>query len=193
MATAATKLMTAEEFFDWSNLPENRDRHCELEEGEIVEMSLPGEQHGVVCGNAVWLLGNYTRTRAKGYVCSNDTGLILERDPDTVRGADIALYDEFRRYQDLKLKYTERLPTLAVEVLSPTDRTGKMLGRISKFLAKGIALVWLLDPDACNVTIFRPGQEPLVLEENEELTGMEVLPDFRCRVGELFVVPGENK
>src|SRR5437870_508945 len=106
MATEATKTMTAEEFFDWMHQPENRDRHCELEEGEIVEMSLPGERHGVVCGNAAWLLGNYTRMRRRGHVCTNDTGLILERDPDTVRGADVALYDEERRYEDLDLKYS---------------------------------------------------------------------------------------
>src|SRR5579859_4269133 len=98
MATAATKTMTAEEFFEWSHQPENRDRLFELEEGEIVEMSLPGERHGVVCGNANGILWSFTRQRKKGYVCSNDTGLILERDPDTVRGADVALYEESKRY-----------------------------------------------------------------------------------------------
>lgn len=51
MATVATKLLTAEEFFDWANLPENRDRRFELEKGEIVEGSLPGERHCAVCGN----------------------------------------------------------------------------------------------------------------------------------------------
>src|SRR5713101_2036034 len=126
MATAATKTMTAEEFFEWSHRPENRDRHFELEEGEIVEMSLPGQRHGVVCGNASWILGNFTRQRKKGFVCTNDTGLILERDPDTVRGADVALYDEAKRYDELNIKYTEGLPLLAVEVLSPNDRPGKM-------------------------------------------------------------------
>jgi hypothetical protein len=30
MATADTKLMTAEEFYDWANRPENRDKYCEL-------------------------------------------------------------------------------------------------------------------------------------------------------------------
>ncbi len=191
MATAATKTMTAEEFFDWSHLPENRDRHFELEEGEIVEMSLPGQRHGVVCGNASWILGSFTRQRKKGFVCTNDTGLILERDPDTVRGADVALYDEAKRYDELNIKYTEGLPLLAVEVLSPNDRPGKMMRRIGQFLAKGVSLVWVLDPEARDVTVFRQGQVPVVLEENEELTGMDVLPDFRCRVAEFFVMPGE--
>jgi Uma2 family endonuclease len=191
MATVATKPMTAEEFFDWSHLPENRDRRVELEQGEIVEMSLPGERHGVVCGNAAWILGSYTRTRRRGYVCSNDTGLLLEHDPDTVRGADVTLYDDQRRYEELQLKYSEKLPKLAVEVMSPNDYLGKMMRRVEQFLERGISLVWLLDPESRNVTVFRPGQQLVVLEESDELTGMNVLPDFRCRVADFFALPGE--
>jgi Uma2 family endonuclease len=193
MASVATKSMTAEEFFEWSHRPENRDRHFELEEGEIVEMSLPGERHGVVCGNASWILGGFTRQRKKGYVCANDTGLILERDPDTVGGADVALYEESKRYDELNIKYNEGLPLLAVEVLSPNDKISKMMRRIEQFLAKGVALVWMLDPDARNVTVFRASQPHFVLEENAELTGMDVLPDFRCKVSDFFVMPGEAK
>ena len=192
MATVATKTMTAEEFFDWVHLPENRDRHFELEQGEIVEMSLPGERHGVVCANSVWILGSYTRQRRKGYVCGNDTGLVLERDPDTVRGADVALYAESRAYQELEPKYSELLPTLAVEVLSPTDRWKKMLRRIGQFLAKGVSMVWLVDPEDRTVTFFRKGQEPVFLEEADELTGMDVLPEFSCRVADFFIMPGET-
>jgi hypothetical protein len=29
--------MTAEEFFDWANSPENSDRHFELERGEVID------------------------------------------------------------------------------------------------------------------------------------------------------------
>src|SRR5437867_13278327 len=109
MASVATKTMTAEEFFEWSHRPENRDRNFELEEGEIVEMSLPGERHGVVCGNATGILWNYTRQIKKGYVCPNDTGLIVEREPDTVRGPDVGLVLENRKNEELKIKYPDRV------------------------------------------------------------------------------------
>jgi Uma2 family endonuclease len=143
----------------------------------------------VVFGNSVWILGSYTRQRRRGYVCSNDTGLVLEREPDTVRGADVALYLESRAYEDLKIKYSESLPTLAVEVLSLTDRWKKMLRRIGQFLARGVAMVWLVDPEDRTVTVFRKGQEPIFLEETDELTGLDVLPDFRCSVADFFVIP----
>jgi Uma2 family endonuclease len=192
MASVLSKLMTAEEFYDWVHRPENRDKHFELEEGEVVEVSRPGERHGVVCGNGVWLLGNYTRQRKKGYVCSNDTGLILERGPDTVRGPDISLYVESRKFDQLEVKYSERLPSLIVDVLSPNDRRGKMLKRMKKFLERGVAMAWLLDPEEQTVTIFLPNQTPIVLEGDEEVCGQGVLPEFRCKVSDFFVMPGET-
>lgn len=50
----------------------------------------------------------FQRERKRGHVCTNDTGLIVERDPDTVRGADVTLYDEVRRYDELNVKYSDR-------------------------------------------------------------------------------------
>ena len=106
-AISVRQRMNAEEFFDWCNRPENRDRHFELERGEVLEMSLPGERHGFVCLNVGRILGNYAYQRRKGYACGNDTGLILERNPDTVRGPDVVFYDQVRRYDDLKAGYSD--------------------------------------------------------------------------------------
>jgi Uma2 family endonuclease len=191
MASVLTKLMTAEEFFDFVNLPKNRDRHFELEEGEVVEVSRPGDRHGAVCGNATGLLWNYARQRKKGYVTTNDTGIVLERDPDTVRGADVALYGETIKYKELEIKYTKRMPKVIVEVLSPNDRQGRMQKRINQFLEKGVAMAWLLDPDAETLTIFLPNKQPILLENHEEVGGLKLLPDFTCKVSDFFVMPGE--
>jgi Uma2 family endonuclease len=191
MATVQTRLMTAEEFYEWVNRPENRDRHWDLVRGEVVAMSKPGKRHGLVCGNVAWILGSYVRQRRRGYVCTNDTGLIVERSPDTVRGPDVLLFEDAQRFADVDVKFCESPPLLAVEVLSPNDTAGKVMERITDQLRFGTKLVWLLDPDAPNVTVFRPGKEPYALKENQELGGDEVLPNFSCRVSEFFSVPGE--
>jgi Uma2 family endonuclease len=191
MASVLTKLLTADEFYDFVNEPRNRDRHFELEAGKVVKVSRPGEKHCVVCSNGVWLLGNYTRHRKKGYVCSHDMGLVLARDPDTVRGPDISLYLEARKFKDLARKWPKRLPKLIVEVLSPNDRMGRMLKRIAKFLQKGVAMAWLIDPEDETLTIFMPNKEPVVLERDEDVSGLKLLPDFRCKVADFFVMPGE--
>src|SRR5437899_9213088 len=105
-STIATppKLMTAEEFYDWANRPENENKWFELVRGEVIELPPPTLPHGVVAGNAVWILNGYVRQRRKGYVASNDSGVILERDPDTVRGPDVALYEGARSFDELPRK-----------------------------------------------------------------------------------------
>jgi Uma2 family endonuclease len=183
--------MTAAEFFDWVQRPENQGKHFELVRGEVVEMSRPGERHCLICGNVTGLLYNYLRQRGRGRVLPNDTGIILEREPDTVRGPDVVFFDDVRPYDQLNPKFAEGLPALAVEVLSPNDRIGKVTRRITELLHSGIRLVWLIDPDARDVTVYRMGREPQVFEDNQELTGEEVLADFRCRVADLFFVAGE--
>jgi Uma2 family endonuclease len=192
MATVTTQRMTAEEFFEWCHRPENRDRHFELERGEVVEMGRPGERHGVVCSNVNWVLAMYVRQRGKGYVCSNDAGIIWERDPDSVRGPDVVLYEGARRFDQLNPKYTDQLPPLVVEVVSPGDRWSKVTRRITQFLKRGVSLVWLVDPEDRTVTIFRADQLPQVVEENEEITGDPAFPDLRCRVADFFFMPGEQ-
>ena len=77
------KLMTAEEFGDWIHQPENTNKWWELVRGEVIELPPPTKPHGVLTANTTRMLGNYTFQRRKGYITSNDTGVILEREPDT--------------------------------------------------------------------------------------------------------------
>jgi Uma2 family endonuclease len=183
--------MTAEEFFEWVHRPENDGKEYELERGSVVEVPRPDRRHGFVCANLAWVLGGYVRQRRQGYACGNGTGVIWERNPDTVLGPDVILYAEKRRFADLSRGFAERVPLLAVEVLSPNDRLGKVNLRIQRFLDWGVRLVWLVDPEDCAVTVYRPDRAHQVFQADQELTGGELLPDFRCRVADLFYLPGE--
>lgn len=184
--TPSTELMTADQFFDWVHRPENADRHFELERGRLVELSRPGERHGLVCLKAGFVLESYVRRQRRGYACGNGTGVIWEYTPDVVRGPDLIYYDENRRYCDLEPRYSDEVPTLVVEVLSPNDRPTPVLRRITQFLRWGVRLVWVIDPEDKTVSIYRSGHEPEVLDATQDLTGDGVLPDFRCPVAEFF-------
>jgi Uma2 family endonuclease len=191
MATVAAKLLTAEQFYEWSHRPENRDKNCELERGEIVEVSRPGIAHGFVCANVSGILRDYAKARKKGYVCSNDSGVIVERDPDTVRGPDVLFFDEVVTLEQLVRKYASKPPLLAVEVLSPNDTTGKLMRRVREQMRFGTKVVWVLDPDARNIIVYQSGLEDAIFEEKDELIGGDVLPEFRCQVAEFFASPGQ--
>jgi len=194
MATASVDLkpMTADEFAEFVRLPENENRWFELVGGGVLELPPPMKIHGVVCVNTGTQLHLFVRRRKKGYVTSNDSGVILSRDPDTVRGPDVALYEDAQRWSELHPKYGEVPPRLAVEVFSPNDKLGKLLRKIAEYLRAGVEIVWLIDPDSRNVTVFRPGLQPVVVEEDGELIGYDVLPDLNVKVAELFWMPEAN-
>jgi Uma2 family endonuclease len=190
MATVTPDLMTADEFFDWIQRPENRNRSFELERGKVVEMPSPGKYHGFVCGNVSGILRNYAIQRKSGYVCTNDAGVIVETDPDSVRGPEVSFYEDDQNADTMDRKFALQPPRLVVEVLSPSDRMTQINRRLGQYLKRGVPLIWLVDPEVRSVSIYRADRYPQVIDEMEELTGEEVLPDFRCRVAEFFARPG---
>lgn len=192
MSTVQTTPITADEFWDWCARPENQGKHAELVRGEIVEMPPPGEVHGSVCWWIGVLLGLYVIRRGRGRATTNDTGLVVVEGPDTVRGPDVIFFDETRQLDTLNRKHSRQIPTLVVEVVSPNDTPNKINQRISDYLRRDIPLVWVVDPDDKTVGVHRKGEFPLTLDETEELTGLEILPDLKLTVAQVFTLPDEN-
>lgn len=189
----AIKLLTAEEFCDWVNQPENVNKWFELVRGEVIELPPPLKVHGVVCINVGYELTRFVRQLGKGYVTSNDSGVILERNPDTVRGPDIAVYEDAESFEELHPKYGEVPPRLAVEILSPNDRADRILPKITDYLNNGVALLWVVNPERRTVTVYQPGKAQYVVTHDQELTGEDVYPDLRCKVADFFFVPGKKQ
>ena len=184
MATA-TKLMNADTFYEFISQPENFRRFFELERGEVIELPPPRRQLGFVCVNVGSLLMDFAEEWAWGYACCNDFGVVVEQDPDTVRGMDVGFFDDDGL--ELEPEYVYEPPLVGVEVLSPTDRPSHVLRRIGEYLKWGVKLVWIVDPEVRSVNVHRKGREPVTLDETDDLTGEDVLPGFRCRVADFFV------
>jgi Uma2 family endonuclease len=191
-SATTTRRMTAEEFYDWVHQPENANKWFELVRGEVIELPPPMKRHGIVVINGGRLLSNFTFQRNKGYVTGNDAGVILERDPDTVRGPDVAVYEDAESFEETHPKYGEVPPRLAVEVLSPNDRADRIQRKITDYLRNGVELIWVVDPEDRTVTVYRPDNGPRVLQEQDEVTGEDVLPGFRCAVADFFLIPGKQ-
>jgi Uma2 family endonuclease len=192
-ASDAGKLLTVEEFLALCERPEYADTQLELDEGRLVVMPPAGDLHGTLCAYiGRWPYPEIHRKRGVGRVACNDPGLLLSRDPDTVRAPDLAYYRENVRLEEISPGLAKRLPDLVVEVLSPSDRLGMVMRKVQQYLRAGIAMVWVVDGESRNVTVYRAGREPRVLEENEVLDGEEVLPGFTCAVAELFRLPGAS-
>lgn len=179
-----TRLLTADEFLVW---PEEPGFRQELIRGEVVTMPLPGGRHGRVAGKILRRVGDHVEADQLGETFAAETGYIVERDPDTVRGADVSFVARHRlALITNEEKHIPFAPDLAVEVRSPSDRDTEVDEKTQLWLAAGSQLVWVVDPADRTIVVHRRGAEPVVLHENDEIEGGDVIPGFRCRVADFF-------
>ncbi len=191
MIRTTSHQLTAEEFSAWLLEPDQAGQAFELVNGGVVAMPSPTRFHGTVVFLLARLLGNYLFERGSGSIATNDSGLLVKRNPDTVRGPDLMLFLSSTRLEDIPRRVTDTVPELVVEVLSPSDGQTRTLRRISEYHERGVPLVWVIDPEERTVHVCRPNEFPQVLDEGDPLTGSGVLPNFECRVRELFLMPGQ--
>jgi Uma2 family endonuclease len=187
----ATKLMTANEFWEYVHRPENEPRNLDLIRGEVIEMPRPTTPHCRVCINVGFELESWARRVGVGYVLSNDPGVVLEEDPDSVIGPDVAYFVNGETFEDLHPKWNEFPPVLAVEVLSPNDRPGRVNAKVATYLRGGTKLIWLVDYEERTVTVYRSGRDLVILKATDIVTGDAELPGFACEVAEFFRLPGQ--
>src|SRR5262245_43241076 len=153
---AAKKLMTVDEFWDFVNSPENEDRDFDLINGEVIEVSRPTKPHGAVASLVAFELQLYARRVGRGYVVTNDSGVLLGKNPDSVVGPDVAYFTDANRFEDLHPKWGEIPPVLVAEVLSPNDEPSEVNEKIEVYLKNGVKVLWLIDYARRKVTIYRP-------------------------------------
>lgn len=160
---------------------------CELVEGEIVRMCPGGVRHSAVTVNVVYLFERYNREFKLGRVLSNEAGMVVKQGPDTVRGADV-LFISCKRLpgsEDWE-GFLRHPPELIVEVLSADSSWKKMEEKVAEYLAFGVDLVWVADPQTLSVRVFPRGAAPFVLHTGDDIDAGEAFPGFRCRVAEFF-------
>ena len=184
MAVAiAEKLMTAAEFL---RLPDDGVSQ-ELVRGRIVRMNMPRPRYGQICAQVVYLLRRHLDDHPLGHVLSNDSGVVTEHDPDTVRGADVAFYSYSRVPPGpLPPGYLTAVPELVFEVRSPTDRWRAVLAKVVEYLSAGVSVVCILDDPTDTVYVYTDDEAARVLTEDQLLTFPGVLPDFQVEVRRFF-------
>lgn len=185
MATVQQQqFVTAEEFF---RMPGAADgAKLELVRGEVITVCRPGFRHGLRQGRAYSLLDQYGRSTGRGRAVV-ESGIITEREPDTVRGPDVSFWSVDRLPLHLEPEgYPLTFPDLCVEVLSPTNVMAKIREKMQEFFNAGVRMVWIVDPEDRTVAVYRSMDEGQVLHESATLTCEDVLPGFRCLVKEFF-------
>ncbi len=182
MATVET-LVTLEEF---AAMPDN-GVPTELVLGRIIRVPPPKHPHGRICFKVAWFIGNHVIDRGLGELATNDSGVVTHRNPDSVRGADVAYYSTAKIPPiDQPIGYPELPPDLVVEVRSPSDRWVEMVRKAAEYLEAGVLVVVVLDPATRSAHVFEPDSPVRVLGPDDTLTFPELLGDFAVPVARIF-------
>jgi Uma2 family endonuclease len=178
------KLLTIEEHL---RLPDD-GRKTELVRGRVVEMNPPYPFHGFVCGQVYDALRDFVKPKNLGRVLPNDSGVVTERDPGTVRGADVCYYSYTRLPQGPMPEdaYLDVSPDLVVEVMSPSDRWSLVFEKVTDYLVAGVTVVCVVNPRTRSAVLYRDDQDPEPFSTDAELTIPDVLPGFRVPLRQSF-------
>ncbi len=167
--------MTLEEFLE-SDL-----EGFEYIKGELIPMAPPSILHGRICTNLFLPLGLYIRENQLGDIYM-DVGFAVG---DRVLIPDIAFITRANMPESIS-KVSPVPPDLAVEVVSPSDTLSRIQEKVFAYLEAGTQLVWVLEPRAKTVTVYRSETEITLLTRNDTLSGEDVVDGFSCQVAELF-------
>jgi Uma2 family endonuclease len=183
MTTTAQQLLTADDLLRLYS----EGVHGELIRGVLHETMPPEERHGVITADLTIVLGAFIKQKRLGRVTTGDAGVWIERDPDTVRGPDIAFFSKERMGAGpLRAGYSVAIPDLVVELVSPNDKAYEAYDKARMWLSHGVRLVWIVNPETRTVDIHRTQQAVEVIDESTELDGADVLPGFTCPLSDIF-------
>ncbi len=168
--------MTLEEF-----LTSDLDDY-EYVKGELVPMSATSLEHAELCVNISSFLRVHVRENQLGGKVLAEAGF---RVGERVLRPDVAFLSAARVPED-KRKASPVPPDLAVEVVSPSDKLYSVIEKAFVYLSAGTRLVWVIEPVAKTVTVYRSESDFETLKLSDTLTGEDVVEGFACQVAELF-------
>jgi Uma2 family endonuclease len=133
-------------------------------------------------------LGDFCEPNARAWVFSSDLGYQCFRGhPKKVRKPDVSLVLRDRLpAEQLDQGFLTLPPDLAVEVVSPNDLAYEVEEKVEEYLGAGVRLVWVVYPPTRTIHIHRHDRSIAMVRSDDELSGEDLLPDFHCRVDDLF-------
>ncbi|MCS7065099.1 MAG: Uma2 family endonuclease [Fimbriimonadales bacterium] len=166
---------------EFKRLP-SEGRKIELVGGEVQEVPT-GARHGELALKLSALL--YQRRPPHGRLYDSGVGFRMAN--GNIRSPDVSYMLKSRLPGGQSPPdFAEGAPDLAIEIVSPSERLGDLLSKVADYFESGAQQVWLLFPERQQVVVYRSLFDTVVLNSEDELTGGDLLPDFRILVRELF-------
>jgi len=152
-------------------------------EGELIIMPPTGGESGISNAGLTAKLYNWNEQSRLGKAFDSSTEFRL---PNGAFRCPDASWVIRERWEALPREDRKRFPPLCpdfvIELRSETDSLKKLRSKMQDYLANGIRLGWLIDPQTPLVEIYRPSQAVATInfsiDEPPTLSGEDVLPGF---------------
>ena len=158
----------------------NPDRSFELTaQGVLVIMPPVGVESGNYESELLGDLVLWNRQTGLGKTFSSSTVFTL---PDGSKRSPDAAWVELSRWnavsREERKKFARLVPDFVIELRSETDRLPPLQAKMAEYLANGVRLGWLINPQARQVKIYRLEREVETLDAPMTLSGEDLLPGF---------------
>jgi Uma2 family endonuclease len=164
-------------FAEFVALPESEGVVYELDEGELRMEASPTLRHNLIRYRIARLLTDFVEGRGLGLVVEEMDFRLSE---DTVRNPDVSFIEAAHANAlDQDRSPIEGAPTLAVEVISPSNRAEDMARKVHQYLQAGSRTVWVVYPSLRMIEVhsqsgLRQVREPEALKDESSLPGFSL-------------------
>ncbi len=169
---------SSEELLEFSEINDGLEveRECD---GSLLIMSPVGFNTNNREGEVFAQLYIWAKADGTGIALPSQGGYYLPNGAE--RGPDAA-WARRERIDALPEKELDGIPHLVpdfvVEVRSKSNRLARLKAKMEEYIANGVKLGWLLDPNTRTVFVYRPGAEVQVVEGTSTLDGSPELAGF---------------
>ncbi|MFQ3597971.1 MAG: Uma2 family endonuclease [Chloroherpetonaceae bacterium] len=180
----AEKLLTGEELLE---LQSESGKRYELLKGKPIETMPAGGKHGYIASKIERKLGAFVEEKNLGFVFAAETGVYLERNPDTVRGADVTFVsrEKIRSVEEVESGFLTVIPDLVVEVVSQANKMSEAIEKVKAWKEAGVGEIWLVNLSEKSVTVYCD-KATQILTESDTLNGKNLLGGFTLPLTTIF-------
>ncbi len=180
-------------------LERSAEKRFELIDGEVYEMSPSVLAHSILIRELLFALNTAAQMGDQWEVFSETTFIAPEQSASNwVEDSlvpDVVMFDKaalavLRADKSLVTSRPAALiPALVAEVLSPTDRQSVVARKVQRYLALGVRLIWIIDPQVEQVTVYTHGSnQATLLSAADTLTANDLLPNFQLALNAFFAL-----
>lgn len=155
--------------------------------GGVIVMPPTGGETGSRNDEIIRQLSNWRKSDGTGKSFESSTGYRLPNGAN--RSPDASWITKAKLAQltvEQKKVFLPLCPDFAIELRSPSDDLETIKAKMDEYIANGLRLGWLIDPEEQAVYVYRPNVEVQKLGSISEVSGDPELPGFVLDLREVW-------